>query len=408
MAKAKLSKKLALFLWEGTNKRGAKIRGEMSGGSTALVKAELRRQGITPLKVGKKPSTLFAPRPKKITSTDIAVFSRQLATMMSAGIPLVQAFDIVGRGHANASMQNMIFQIKADIETGTTLADALSKHPRYFDNLYCSLVAAGETSGSLDTMLKRIATYREKIETLKGKIKKTLFYPTAVLMVAFIVTTILLIFVVPQFESLFHGFGAELPAFTQLVLNISAFFQSYWWLIFGAAAGGVYAFVAGRRRSTKFAHLIDRYMLKIPVIGPILEKACVARYARTLSTTFAAGLPLTDALTAVSGAVGNIVFHDAVVQIRDDVATGQQLQLAMSSSKLFSNMVIQMVAIGEESGSLDDMLSKVADAYEEDVDNAVDSMSSLLEPLIMVILGVIIGGLIAAMYLPIFKLGSVV
>ena len=328
--------------------------------------------------------------------------------MMSAGVPLVQAFEIIGRGHDNAGMRELILKIKAEVESGTSLSESLAKHPLHFDNLVISLVNAGEHAGVLETLLDKIATYKEKTEYLKAKIKKALFYPTAVIIVAVIVTAILLIFVVPQFETLFSNFGADLPAFTRMVVNMSEFLQEYWWLMFGLLAGAGVGFMQAKRRSRKFGRALDRMILKLPIIGPIMHKAAVARYARTLATMFAAGVPLVEALESVAGATGNVVYSDAVLMIRDSVATGQQLQFAMSQTGLFPNMVEQMVAIGEESGSLDSMLSKVADFYEQEVDDAVDALSSLLEPLIMSILGIVIGGLVVAMYLPIFKMGAAI
>lgn len=382
--------------------------GDIQARSLALAKADLRKQGLIVNKLGKKRKPFFDRKNKKITPGDITIFSRQLATMIESGIPLVQSFDIVAKGQTNKRLQDLIENIKHDVETGLTLSESLMKHPAYFNDLFCNLVDAGEKSGSLDIMLDKVATYKEKIESIKKKIKKALTYPMAVLAVAFIVTAGLLIFVVPQFESLFKGFGADLPAMTQMVVNMSKFFQSYWYLIFGAVGGGIYAFVYAKNHSLDFAQSIDRVMLKFPVIGPILEKASIARFARTLSITFAAGLPLVEALKSVSGATGNIIFSKATDKIREEVSTGQQMNLAMENTHLFPNMVIQMVAIGEESGALEKMLSKVADFYEEDVDNAVDALSSLLEPIIMSILGVLVGGLVIAMYLPIFKLGSAV
>lgn len=400
--------KSVMFVWEGTDKSGKRVKGEMTGTSDSLVKAVLRRQGINPLKVKKKPKPLFGGGKKKVTTKDITVFSRQLATMMSSGVPLVQAFEIIGRGHENAGMQELILAVKADVESGGTLAEALAKHPRHFSELYVNLVAAGEQAGILETLLHKIATYLEKTETLKGKIKKALFYPIAVIVVAFIVTAILLIFVIPQFEELFKGFGADLPAPTLFVLALSAFFQKWWWLIALGIGGTLWAIFESRRRFRSVARFIDRMLLKIPVLGDILYKAAVARFARTLSTMFAAGTPLVEAMVSVAGASGNIVFYNAIMEMRDEIATGTQLQMAMRESQLFPNMVVQMVAIGEEAGSLDTMLAKVADFYEEEVDNAVDSLSSLLEPMIMAFLGVIIGGLVVSMYLPIFKMGQVV
>ena len=400
--------KLNLFAWEGTDKRGNRVKGESRGTNPTLVKAELRKQGIVPLKVKKKSALAGAGKGKAITPKDIAIFSRQLATMMSSGVPLVQAFDIIGKGHENPKMQQLVMTVKADIEGGSNLADSLRKHPLYFDDLVCNLVEAGEAAGVLDTLLDKIATYKEKTEALKSKIKKALFYPTAVIIVAFIVTAILLIFVVPQFEELFRGFGADLPAFTQMVVNLSRFMQDNWYIVFGFVGGSVYGLLQAKKRSRKFNQTLDRLILKMPIVGGIMTKAAIARYARTLSTMFAAGVPLVEALESVSGATGNIVYADAVLRMRDQVATGQQLQLAMTQTGLFPNMVVQMVAIGEESGSLDAMLGKVADFYEREVDDAVDGLSSLLEPLIMAVLGVLVGGLVVAMYLPIFKMGSAI
>jgi type IV pilus assembly protein PilC len=400
--------KLETFVWEGTDKKGSKVKGESSGGSAALVKADLRRQGINPLKVKKKPKSLFGERKKAITAKDIAIFSRQMATMMSSGVPLVQSFDIIGKGHENPSMQELIMKIKGDIESGSTLAEAMAKHPLYFDELYVNLVNAGEHAGILETLLDKIATYKERMEEIKGKIKKALFYPVAVLVVAFIVSAILLIFVVPSFAAIFANFGAELPALTVMIIDLSNIFQEWWYVIFGGIGGGVYALIQAKKRSRKFNHFMDRLTLKIPVIGEILTKATIARFARTLSTMFAAGVPLVEAMESVAGASGNVVYGEATLKMRDEVATGQQLNVAMRASGLFPNMVVQMVAIGEESGSIDAMLGKVADFYEREVNDAVDGLSSLLEPLIMAILGVMVGTLIIAMYLPIFKLGAVV
>jgi type IV pilus assembly protein PilC len=400
--------KQSVFTWEGTDRKGKKIKGESRASNPSMVKADLRRQGISPLKVRKKSQLLSASKKKKILPKDIAVFTRQLATMMSAGVPLVQSFEIIGRGHENPSMQQLVLTIKNDVESGSTLASALAKHPLYFDELVCNLVAAGEHAGILDTLLDKIAVYKEKTEALKSKIKKALFYPAAVVVVAFVVTAILLIFVVPQFESLFKGFGADLPAFTRMVISLSEWMQAYWWAVFAGVGAGIYGFGKAKKRSPKFAHALDRLVLKIPIIGEILTKAIIARYARTLSTMFSAGVPLVEAMESVAGAAGNAVYAEAILQMRDNVATGQQLQLSMSQTGLFPNMVVQMVAIGEESGSLDTMLSKVADFFEQEVDDAVDGLSSLLEPLIMAVLGVLVGGLIVAMYLPIFKMGSAI
>jgi type IV pilus assembly protein PilC len=400
--------KAAMFVWEGTDKSGKHVKGEMSGTSDSLVKAMLRRQGINPLKVKKKSKSLMGGGRKKITPKDIAIFSRQMATMMAAGVPLVQSFELVGRGHENPNMQDLILDVKANVEAGNSLGDSLAKHPRHFDNLYINLVRAGEAAGILDTLLNKIATYKEKTEAIKGKIKKALFYPIAVLVMAFIVSTILLIFVIPQFASLFADYGADLPALTSLVVQLSNYFVAKWWLIFGALGIAGWGFAQARRRFPAFRHGLERVSLKMPVIGDLLVKASIARFARTLSTMFAAGVPLVEAMESVAGAAGNIVFSTGIFRMRDEIATGTQLQASMRDTQLFPNMVVQMVAIGEESGSLDHMLAKVADFYEEEVDNAVDAMSSLLEPLIMAVLGVLIGGMVVAMYLPIFKLGSVI
>jgi type IV pilus assembly protein PilC len=397
-----------IFFWEGLDRHGKRTRGEMVGTSDVFIKATLRRQGVNPLKVKKKAKSLFGGGKKKITSKDIATFSRQLATMMSAGVPLVQSFEIVARGLENKGMQDLLLAIKADIEAGGTLAEALSKHPAHFDRLYINLVTAGEAAGILESILHKIATYLEKTEALKSKIKSAMFYPTAVIVVAFVITAILMIFVIPQFESLFKGFGADLPALTRLVITISEYFQEYWWAIFGGLIGTVMGVLKLKKRSTKVAQLFDRLSLKLPVVGKILEQSAVARFSRTLATMFAAGTPLVEAMTSVAGACGNIVFYDAAIKIRDEITTGTQLQVAMRDAQIFPNMVIQMVAIGEESGALDEMLSKVADWYEQQVDDAVEALTSLLEPIIMAVLGVIIGGLVIAMYLPIFKMGQAI
>ncbi|HEC29923.1 MAG TPA: type II secretion system F family protein [Gammaproteobacteria bacterium] len=397
-----------VFIWEGSDKRGGKVKGESHGSSPAMIKAELRRRGIVPKKVRKKSTLFSASKGKKIVPKDIAIFSRQLATMMSAGVPLVQSFDIIGRGHENPRMQELLMTIKNDVESGNPLAESLAKHRLYFDDLFCNLVKAGEHAGILEALLHKIATYKEKTEAIKAKIKKALFYPTAVIVVAGIVTGILLIFVVPQFEELFQGFGASLPAFTQMVINLSKFMQTWWFAVLGGLFAVGYLFSYTKKRSVKFAHFLDKLMLKIPIVGNIINKAAIARFARTLSTMFAAGVPLVEAMESVAGATGNIVYSDAILQIRDEVSTGRQLNQSMKDANLFPSMVVQMVAIGEESGALDDMLGKVADFYEDEVDNAVDGLSSLLEPLIMAVLGVLVGGLVIAMYLPIFKLGAVV
>jgi type IV pilus assembly protein PilC len=398
--------KQAPFSWEGTDRAGKKVKGKTVATNEAAVRTELRRQGVVPTRV-RKQNQLFQ-KTGKVTPGDIAIFSRQLATMMTAGIPLVQSFDIIGAGHDNPAMQKLILSVKAEVEGGTSLANALAKHPLHFDDLFVNLVAAGEQAGALETLLDKIATYKEKTEAIKKKIKKALFYPAAVVVVAIIVSAILLIFVIPEFESLFQGFGADLPAFTRFVIDISNFVRTQGWLIVIAAVLAVMGFLQAKRRYRGVQHFIDRVALKVPVIGPILNKSAIARYARTLATTFAAGVPLVEALDSVAGACGNVVYEQAVLKMRDEVATGQRLQRAMENTDLFPNMVNQMVAVGEESGSLDDMSAKVADFYEEEVDNAVDSMSSLLEPLIMAVLGVLVGGLVIAMYLPIFKMGAVV
>ncbi|MEW8042745.1 MAG: type II secretion system F family protein [gamma proteobacterium symbiont of Phacoides pectinatus] len=396
------------FAWQGKDAKGRPMKGELIASNVGMARAELRRQGLTPSKIRKKAPSLFKGKGKPITPGDIAVFARQLATMMASGVPLVQSFDIVGRGHEKASMQELLLKIKSDIEGGTALADALGKHPLYFDDLFCNLVKAGEAAGVLEPLLDKIATYKEKTESLKGKIKKALFYPAAVIAVAVIVTAVILIFVIPQFQSLFRGFGVELPAFTQMVLHLSDWMQSYWWALILGLGGIGYGIKGLWKRSRPFRQLVDRAMLRIPTIGPILHKASIARFSRTTATMFAAGVPLVEALESVAGATGNIVYEEAVLKMREDVATGQSLQLTMKQQRIFPHMTVQMVAIGEESGSLDHMLSKVADFYEEQVDNAVDSLSSLLEPMIMVIIGTLVGGLVVAMYLPIFQMASAV
>lgn len=394
------------FNWEGRDKKGTRVKGRSLAPDEAALRAELRRQGIAASRIRKQSQSFKSGG--KVKPEDIAVFSRQLATMLAAGIPMVQAFEIVGNGNEKPAMQKLILDVKADVEGGTSLHEALAKHPLYFDDLFVNLVEAGEQAGALESLLDKVATYKEKTEALKKKVKKALFYPTAVLVVAVIVTIILLIFVIPQFESLFKGFGADLPAFTQMVINLSRFVQSDGLEIAVVIGAGVAAFRYFYKRSKKMRETLDRWMLKFPIIGPILNKSAIARYARTLSTMFAAGVPLVEALESVAGATGNIVYENAVLKMKDEVATGQRLQRAMEATGLFPNMVIQMIAVGEESGSLDAMSAKVATFYEAEVDNAVDSMSSLLEPLIMAILGVLVGGLVIAMYLPIFKLGSVV
>jgi type IV pilus assembly protein PilC len=397
------------FVWEGIDKSGKRKKGEVNSTNTALAKATLRKQGINPLNIKKKPKPFFGGSTgKKITPKDIAVFARQLATMMSSGVPLVQSFEIIANGSENPRMQALVLSVKTSIEGGSTLAEGLAKHPLIFDDLFCNLVAAGEAAGALETLLAKIATYKEKIEAIKGKIKKAMFYPTAIMAVAFIITAILMIFVIPQFGNLFKGFGADLPAMTQFVMDLSDIFVAYWWAIFGSIGGTIYGLLELKKRSRPFNHAMDRVMLKMPVIGPIMTKSIIARYARTLSTMFAAGMPLVDSLDTVARSVGNVIYEGKILIIRDEVSGGQQLNVAMKAADVFPSMVVQMVGIGEETGSVDAMLAKVADFYEEEVDNAVDGMTSLLEPLIMAILGVLIGGLVIAMYMPIFKMGAVV
>jgi type IV pilus assembly protein PilC len=403
---ATVGKKDTQFIWEGKDKRGHKIRGKALAASEAALRADLRRQGVAATRVKTQSRVLRGGG--KVSNEDIAVFSRQLATMMGAGIPMVQAFEIIGNGHDKPAMQKLVLDIKNNIEGGSTLHESLAKHPLHFDSLFVNLVEAGEQAGALETLLDKIATYKEKTEALKKKIKKALFYPAAVLVVAVVVSIILLIFVIPQFESLFKGFGADLPAFTQMVVNLSRFVQSQGWWMLMVTGGAFYAFFYFKKRSKRLQLLLDRLMLKMPIVGPILQKSSIARFARTLSTMFAAGVPLVEAMGSVAGATGNIVYEEAVLRMKDEVATGQRLQRAMENVGLFPNMVVQMIAVGEESGSLDTMSAKVAEFYEAEVDNAVDSMSSLLEPLIMAVLGVLVGGMVIAMYLPIFKLGSVV
>ncbi len=397
------------FKWEGADKKGQRIKGEMTAESPAIIKAQLRKQGISPLKVNKIAQPLFGGgQGKPITPADVAMFSRQIATMMKAGVPLVQSFDIIGRGHEKQTVQDLLLSVKADIESGQTMADSLRKHPKEFDDLFCDLVDAGEQSGSLEGMLDRIATYKEKTEALKSKIKKALNYPIAVVVIAIIVTSILLVKVVPQFRDIFQGFGADLPAFTLFVISISDFMVAYWWMFLFGAIAFFFTYKKTLERSKNMRDRQDKALLKAPVIGEILHKSAIARFTRTLSTTFAAGVPLVEALDSAAGASGNALYRDAIFKIRDDVTTGMQMNMAMQSTGIFPNMVIQMIAIGEESGSIDSMLSKVADIYEQQVDDAVDGLSALIEPLIMSVLGVLVGGLIIAMYLPIFQMGQVV
>src|ERR1700687_791669 len=403
---ATASKKETQFLWEGKDKRGNRVKGKSLAANEATLRADLRRQGVAATRV-KTQSNLFRSG-GKVSNEDIAVFSRQLATMMSAGIPMVQAFEIIGNGHEKPAMQKLVLDIKANIEGGSTLHESLAKFPLYFDDLFVNLVEAGEQAGALESLLDKIATYKDKTEALKKKIKKALFYPIAVLCVAVIVSLVLLVFVIPQFEALFKGFGADLPAFTQMVVNLSRFVQHQGWWLACVIGGGLYAFFYFLKRSRRMQLASDRILLKIPIIGPILIKAAIARFARTLSTMFAAGVPLVEAMQSVAGATGNIVYEEAVLRMKDEVATGGRLQRAMENTGLFPNMVIPMIAVGEESGSLDTMSAKVAEFYEAEVDNAVDSMSSLMEPMIMAILGVLVGGMVIAMYLPIFQLGAAI
>ena len=400
----------SIFAWEGKDKAGRKTKGEITSSNANVAKTELRKQGITPTKVTKKSAGLsgLLNMGQKVGASDIALFTRQLATMMKAGVPLVQSFEIVADGMDNPAMRTLILKIRDDIASGNSFAHAIRANPAHFDDLFCNLIDAGEQSGSLETMLERLATYKEKTEALKAKIKSAMNYPIAVLVVASIVSGILLIKVVPQFEEIFQGFGAELPEFTQMVVNMSRWMQEWWFIVVAVIAAFVIAFKQAAKRSKAFHDALERLSLKLPVIGDILDKSCIARFARTLSTTFAAGVPLVDALESVAGAAGNIVYYDAIKSVKNDVSSGIQLNYSMKKTEAFPNMVIQMVAIGEESGALDSMLDKAATYYEEMVDNAVDGLTSLMEPIIMSFLGVVIGGLIIAMYLPIFKMGDAI
>lgn len=401
---ATATKSHVMFEWEGKNKNGQKQSGFTTAPNQQLVKAKLRRQGIIPTKIRKKRKEFGGQG--KITPSDIALFARQLTTMMGAGVPMVQSFEIVANGVSNKAMRDMINGIKTEVEAGSNLTNALRKYPEQFDELFCSLTEAGEQSGTLESLLNEIALYKEKSESLKKKIKKALFYPVAVLVIAFVVTAILLVFVVPQFESLFEGMGGKLPAFTQLIVNASEFMQAWWYVLFGGVGVLVWVFIQAKKRSKAFSEQLDRVSLKAPVFGDIIVKAATARFARTLATMSKAGVPLVEAMDSVAGVAGNSVYEKAIYKMRDEAATGQRLTVSIESSGLFSNMVVQMVAIGEEAGSIDDMLGKVADYYEEEVDNAVDAMTSLMEPMIMSFLGVVIGGLVVGMYLPIFKMGD--
>ncbi len=402
---AATTSKQIIFEWEGKDKKGKVTKGEMRATGDSFVKATLRRQGINVTKVKKQSS--FGKK-GKVSDKDITLFTRQLATMMKAGVPLLQAFDIVGKGHDNPAVAKLLGDIKADVETGSSLSAAFRKYPLYFDNLFCNLVGAGEQAGILDTLLDRLATYKEKILAIKGKIKTALMYPISIVVVAFVITAVIMIFVVPAFKDLFSSFGADLPTPTLVVMRISDIFVSYWYLIFGAIGGGLWFFFYTWKRSEKMQSTMDRIVLKLPIFGEVIRKATLARFARTLSTMFAAGVPLVEALDSVAGASGNKVYHDATKKIQSEISTGTSLTVAMQNTNVFPNMMLQMTSIGEESGALDDMLSKVADFYEAEVDEAVEGLASLMEPIIMVVLGVLIGGLVVALYLPIFKLGEVV
>jgi type IV pilus assembly protein PilC len=404
---AEKAQKLQAFVWEGKDRKGNKSKGELTGTNLALVKAQLRKQGIQPDKVKKKPKPLFGGS-KKVTPFDIAMFTRQMATMMKAGVPLVQSFDIVTDGLENQGLRELISAVRNDVASGTSFANALRRHPKHFDNLYCNLVDSGEKAGALEQMLDRIAMYLEKTETLKKKVKKAMTYPIAVIVVAIIVTAILLVKVVPQFEELFTSFGAELPVFTQFIVNISEWMQQWWFIVLLGIVGFVFLFKEAKKRSLAFSDVVDKYVLKLPIIGEILDKSAVAKFGRVLSTTFASGVPLVDALESVAGATGNAVYRDAVLKIRDDVSSGTQLQASMKMAGVFPVMAVQLTSIGEESGNLDEMLEKVATHYESVVDDMVDNLTALMEPMIMAVLGVLVGGLIIGMYLPIFQMGQVV
>ncbi|RZL48777.1 MAG: type II secretion system F family protein [Variovorax sp.] len=393
-----------VFEWEGRDRNGKQVRGETRAAGENQVMASLRRQGVNPTKIKKRRMR----RGAKIKPKDIAIFTRQLATMMKAGVPLLQAFDIVGRGNANASVAKLLGDIRSDVETGSSLSTAFRKFPRYFDNLYCNLVEAGEAAGILEELLDRLATYMEKTEAIKSKIKSALMYPISVVIVAFIVVAVIMIFVVPAFKEVFTSFGADLPAPTLFVMALSEYFVSYWWLIFGTLGGGTYFFLQAWKRNERFQKVMDRVLLRLPVFGALIDKSCVARWTRTLATMFAAGVPLVEALDSVGGASGNSVYADATVKVQQEVSTGTSLTAAMTNANVFPSMVLQMTAIGEESGSIDHMLGKAADFYESEVDDMVAGLSSLMEPIIIVFLGVLIGGIVVSMYLPIFKLGQVV
>jgi type IV pilus assembly protein PilC len=391
------------YLWEGKDKSGKVVKGEIRAPGEATASAQLRRQGIRVIKIKRLRAST-----KPVTEKDITLFTRQLSTMLRSGVPLLQAFDIVGKGHNNPSVARLLFDIKTDVETGSSLQQAFRKYPLYFDDLYCNLIGAGEAAGILDTLLDRLATYKEKILAIKSKIKSALFYPVSIIVVAFIITAIIMIFVIPAFKELFSSFGADLPAPTLLVMAISDFFVAWWWAIFGSIGGSLYAFFYTWKRNREMQKFMDRLLLKLPIFGALIRKATIARWSRTLSTMFAAGVPLVEAFTSVAGASGNAVYFDATLEIQREVSTGNSLTVAMQNTEIFPSMVLQMVAIGEEAGSLDAMLGKVADFYEQEVDDAVAALSSLMEPVIMVVLGTLIGGMVIAMYLPIFKMGQVV
>ena len=407
-APATRTSEMQSFIWEGTDKRGVKMKGETSSKNANLLRAELRKQGINPTVVKTKSKPLFGAAGKSVSPRDVAVFSRQIATMLQSGVPMVQSFEILATGQKNPRMSDMLTDIRDNIAGGSSLSEAMGRHPVQFDLLYRNLTRAGEQAGVLDTVLDTVATYKERTEALKGKIKKALFYPAAVIAVAILVSAILLIYVVPQFEAVFQGFGADLPAFTQMIVNASRFMTSYWWLVLLIAVGSVVGFMFIYKRSEALQRTLDRLMLKLPVIGQILHQSAIARYARTLALTFKAGVPLVEALETVAGATGSIVYNDAVKRIREDVSVGYQLNVAMRQVGIFPHMVVQMTAIGEEAGALDTMLLKVAEFYEQEVDNSVDALTSLLEPFIMVVIGILVGGMVIGMYLPIFKLAATV
>ncbi|HUH31378.1 MAG TPA: type II secretion system F family protein [Rhodanobacter sp.] len=398
--------RLTTYDWVALDKRGKRMKGDMPAKNASLVKAELRRQGMNPQTVRERAKPLFGSTGSTVKPGDVAIFSRQIATMMASGVPMVQSFDIIADGQKNIRFKNILLDVKQSIEGGSSLHEALGRYPVQFDELYCNLVHAGETSGVLDTVLDTVATYKERTEGIKKKIKKALFYPMMVLAVVFLVVLIMLLFVVPVFSKTFQDAGADLPAPTQILVSASTFMQSYWWVVIGTVVIGIASFIFFKKRSRKFAHFLDRAALKMPVMGNIVRNSAIARFARTLGVTFHAGVPLVEALEAVAGATGSAVYSEAVLQMRDDISVGHQLQLAMKQTGLFPNMVVQMTAIGEESGSLDNMLFKVAEFFEEEVSNAVDTLSTLLEPIIMVVLGTLVGGMVIALYLPIFKLAG--